>query len=71
MTLQSLSKLAKKLKITAGALQILFGVFGISLGIYLVNDHAKAIVTCIWLWLVSLCCAGRGIKLIYDSRREN
>jgi hypothetical protein len=69
MTLQALSKLSKKMKIAAGAVQILFGLFGISFGIYLVDGHPKVILVCSFLWLVSLYCCGVGTKLIYEARR--
>ena len=75
MTIQSLSKQSKNLKIVTGVLQILFGIIGVSfgvfLGIYFVDGHLNGIEVGIWSWLVvtSLYCAGRGIKLIYDSRR--
>ena len=68
MTLQALSKLSKKMKIAAGAVQILFGLFGVSVGIYLFDDHPRVILACSFLWLVSLYCCGVGIKLIYEAR---
>ena len=70
MTLQSLSKLSKKLKMVAGAIQILFGLFGISFGIYIFDGHiTKLILAASSLWLVGLYTTGVGIKLIYESRR--
>ena len=54
---------------TAGIVQILFGLFGVAFGIYLIDGHTRVIVMCSVLWLVSICCLVGGIKYIYESRR--
>jgi hypothetical protein len=75
MTTQALSKLSKKAKIITGAIRILFGLLGISFGVYIgihfYDGHPKVLQAGIWLWLVvtSFYCVGRGIKQIYDLRR--
>jgi len=52
----------------AGIVQILAGLFGVSLGIYLVDGYARVIAMCAFLWLVSLYSIIGGIKYIYESR---
>ena len=49
----------------AGILQILSGLFGVSLGIYLFNGHKGAYFWSGLLWVISIFNIIRGVKRIY------
>jgi hypothetical protein len=70
MTLDSLSKLSKKLKIVAGIVQILMGLLCVFFGIYRFDEHMKVDFICVMLWLVGLFSCLGGINMIFAARRK-